>query len=93
MGIHNIKYLVFFTNRIQLQFGQVWSTRKGDNIGSSEELLLADNETITHVRYWKMHTKTDAVEFTTSKGKVYGPWGTTDAVQVQSFQVCCMKCM
>ena len=71
---HLDKHISF---RIQLQFGAMWTSVKGAQIGSLGEILLSEEETISKVRYWAAPWSTDAVEFTTSRGDVYGPWGGT----------------
>ena len=60
-----------------MRFGEVWSTVKETGYGHVGELSLSDNETISHVRYWVTIEKTYGIEFRTSEGAVYGPWGAT----------------
>ena len=55
----------------------MWSARRGKDIGSLGELLLADYETISFVRYWVADDRTYGIEFTTSTGTVHGPLGST----------------
>ena len=47
----------------------------GVRIGTKGELLLRDGETIVSVRYTAREESTNGVEFTTSKGTTFGPFG------------------
>ena len=60
-----------------MRFGDEWTSVKGAAIGSMGEIVLSGNETITHVHYWVRESKTNAIDFTSSEGSVYGPWGET----------------
>ena len=65
-----------------MRFGDVWTSVKGNDIGSVGEIVLSGNETITHVHYWVYLSKTNAIEFKSSEGAVYGPWGATSDQEI-----------
>ena len=65
-----------------MRFGDEWTSVKGATIGSMGENLLSGNETITHVHYRVRESKTNAIEFTSSEGSVYGPWGETRGEEI-----------
>ena len=47
----------------------------GGSIGTRGEVLLGDGETVTTVRYMVNVSKITSMEFTTSTGTTFGPFG------------------
>ena len=83
MYFHN-----FFFNRIysiQIQHNEHWTSVHGAAIGTRGEVLLADGETIVFVRYFVNGKRTNGMEFTTSSGTSFGPFGGDggDEIRVQ----------
>ena len=59
----------------------------GTNVGLMKEILLQEGETIVEVRFWKQEASSLALQFTTSSGIVYGPWGDPRTEETQMYQV------
>ena len=55
---------------------------KGATIGNRGEVLLGDGETITSVRYTVLVARTTGVEFSTSSGRTFGPFGFDDGDEI-----------
>ena len=73
--------------RIQVQYNGTWTATLGTNVGLMKEILLQDGETIVEVRLWKQEAASLALQFTTSPGIVYGPWGDPRTEEAQVYQV------
>ena len=72
---------------IQIQNNGIWTSVYGESIGTRGEVLLGDGETIATVRYTMNCRKTTHMEFTTSKGTTFGPFGWEDEDDVVTFVV------
>ena len=56
-------------------------------IGNVGQITLTGDETISTISYWAKKARTVAIEFTTSMGTVYGPWGGASG-EGTTLQVC-----
>lgn len=72
---------------IQVQYNGTWTATLGTNGGLMKEIPLQDGETIVEVRFWKQEASSLALQFTTSSGIVYGPWGDPRTEETQLYQV------